>query len=131
MNFNELVSSFGEKLKPIGASMGKGLAQMEQFAKEKLGNVNDITELPSEYKELEQGVERISLLYSNFLKVARNYTLPHYDYEPPLADTVADFATTVGDKANAFAERALSGGRNHATSPSSYDTFLLIFIVLL
>ena len=119
MNFNEIVNSFGEKLKPLGASMGKGLAQMEQFAKEKLGNVQDITELPSEYKELEHGVERMSLLYTNFLKVARNYTLPHYDYEPPLADTVFDFATSVGDKANAFAERALSGsGRNGTASPS-------------
>lgn len=123
MNFNEMVSSFGEKLKPLGASMGKGLAQMEQFAKEKLGNVHDITELPSEYKELEQGVERISLLYTNFLKVARNYTLPHYDYEPPLADTVADFASSVGDKANALAERALSGGRSSVSSPSRYKGF--------
>ena len=119
MNFNDMVSSFGEKLKPLGASMGKGLAQMEQFAKEKLGNVHDITELPSEYKELEAGVDRISLLYSNFLRVARNYTLPHYDYEPPLANTVADFATSVGDKANYLAERALSGGRNNVSSPTT------------
>jgi hypothetical protein len=120
MNFNDMVNSFGEKLKPLGASMGKGFAQMEQFAKEKLGNVHDITELPSEYKELEQGVERISMLYTNFLKVARNYTLPHYDYEPPLTDTVFDFASSVGDKANAFAERTFSGGRNNG-SPTLYD----------
>jgi hypothetical protein len=53
MNFSNVFSSFGEKLKPLGQSMGKGFAQMEQFAKEKLGNAHDITELPAEYKELE------------------------------------------------------------------------------
>ena len=60
--FSSVFSSFGEKLKPLGASVGKGLTQMQQvivhlssqkFAKEKLGNTNDITELPAEYRELE------------------------------------------------------------------------------
>ena len=47
-------------------------------------------------------------IHQLFLKVARNYTLPHYDFEPPLKDTVFDFATTVGDKATVFADRMVA-----------------------
>jgi hypothetical protein len=82
-----------------------------------------------------KGVDRINLIYSYFLKVARNYTLPHYDYEPPLSDTVFDFATTVGDKASNLADRVVasasgsrSGGLNSPataleTAPSLSHAF--------
>lgn len=35
--------------------------------------------------------------------MARNYTIPHYDYQPALKDTVFDFATTVQDRATSLA----------------------------
>ena len=57
------------------------------------------------------------MIHQMFLKVARNYTLPHYDYEPPLKETVFDFATNVGDKATLFADRVVASAGGTQASP--------------
>ncbi|KAJ3034173.1 hypothetical protein HDV00_005392 [Rhizophlyctis rosea] len=93
-----LVATFTESLKPLAGSAGKNFSQLQQYAKERMGNTSDITELPAEYRELEEKVDKIKALHENLLKVGRNYTLPHYDYQPPVKDTVFDFATTVQDR---------------------------------
>ncbi|TPX65813.1 hypothetical protein SpCBS45565_g04854 [Spizellomyces sp. 'palustris'] len=96
-------SNFGDKLKPFGSQVGKQFSQFQQYAKERMGSVGDITELPAEYRELELKVDKIRIMHENLVKISRNYTLPHYDYEPPLKDTVFDFATSVGDRATSLA----------------------------
>ena len=52
-DFNSVFSSFSEKLKPFGQQVGKSWVQVQQFAKEKMGH-SDVTELPAEYRQLEQ-----------------------------------------------------------------------------
>ncbi|KAJ3294948.1 hypothetical protein HK104_003154 [Borealophlyctis nickersoniae] len=101
--FANLVSTFSERLKPLGANVGKQLTHWQQYAKERMGSTQDVTELPAEYRELEEKVDKIRLLHENLLKIARNYTLPHYDYQPALKDTVFDFASTVQDRATSLA----------------------------
>ena len=64
-------------------------------------------------------MERATLIHQLLLKVSRNYTLPHYDYEPALKDTVFDFATTVGDRASDLADRVVSATGNTASRSSS------------
>ncbi|KAJ3007261.1 hypothetical protein HKX48_009232 [Thoreauomyces humboldtii] len=96
-------SSFQEKLKPLGSQAVKGFSQIQQYAKERMGNAGDVTELPAEYRELELKVDKIRTMHENLAKISRNFTLPHYDYEPPLTDTVFDFATTVQDRATSLA----------------------------
>ena len=45
-----------------------------------------------------QKVDKIKALHDSFLKVAGNYTKPHYDYEPLLADTALDFTSNLASK---------------------------------
>ena len=47
-------SSFTQSLKPLGQQVTKGFAQAQQFAKEKMGQNADVTELPLEYRQLEE-----------------------------------------------------------------------------
>jgi hypothetical protein len=65
-------------------------------------------------------VDRIRLVHENFLKVTRTFTLPHNDYAPPVADSVFDFATTVGENVRGFAVAgARAAGVNEpSVSPS-------------
>lgn len=50
-------------------------------------------------------MDKVKLVYENFLKVSKNYTLHAYDYEPELNEKVFDFANTVTSNASTFAER--------------------------
>ncbi|KAJ3186525.1 hypothetical protein HDU85_007345 [Gaertneriomyces sp. JEL0708] len=101
--FASVFSNLGEKMKPFGNQVSKQFSQIQQYAKERVGSATDVTELPAEYRELENKVDKIRVMHENLLKVGRNYTLPHYDYEPGIKDTVFDFATTVGDRATSLA----------------------------
>lgn len=53
-------------------------------------------------------MDRVKLVYELFTKVSKNYITPAYDYEPPVVDKMADFATTFGANAASLAEK-LSG----------------------
>lgn len=95
--------SFGNAFSNLGVNVSKQFNQISQYAKEQMGNAEDITELPIEYQELEYKVQRIRILYENLSKVGKNFSLPHYDYQPPVKDTMFEFASTVGDQATSLA----------------------------
>ena len=69
-----------------------------------------MTELPQEYRQLEERVDKVKAVHDMFLKVSRNYTLHAYDYEPALNEKVIDFANTVTTNATSLAEK-LSGSQ--------------------
>jgi hypothetical protein len=98
--FSNAFSQFASSIKPLAASAGKGLAQASQYARERVIKDADITELPAEYKTLEEKVDNVKLIHELFLKVSRNYTYPAYDYEADMGEKITDLAT-VGF-ANAF-----------------------------
>ncbi|RKO88119.1 hypothetical protein BDK51DRAFT_23078 [Blyttiomyces helicus] len=112
-------TGLGEKMKPFGQNVGKQFSQIQQYAKERMGSASDVTELPAEYRELEEKVDKIKRLHENFLRVSRNFTLPHYDYEPPLKETMFDFATSVGDKATFLAAAGAKAAGVQAAPPVS------------
>jgi len=51
-------------------------------------------------------VDKLRLLHENLLQVAKTYTLPHYDYDPPLQESAFDFANKVTDKFTSLAVTA-------------------------
>ncbi|KAI9209263.1 uncharacterized protein BJ171DRAFT_485969 [Polychytrium aggregatum] len=107
-NISSLATSFAERLKPLSASLGKNITQLSQLARERISANADVTELPQEYRDLEDRVDRIKTFHENFIRVGRNYTLPHYDYEAPLSETLGSFASKAGDRASGL---AASGAR--------------------
>jgi hypothetical protein len=58
MNFGNQLSNafsqFTETLKPLGNEVSKGFNQAQQYAKEQIGGVADVTDLPAEYVQLEE-----------------------------------------------------------------------------
>ncbi|KAI8895038.1 hypothetical protein BC833DRAFT_602662 [Globomyces pollinis-pini] len=98
-------SSFTASLKPLAGNAGKQWVQVQQFAKEKIGSSADVTELPAEYRQLEDRVDRLKIVHEQFLKVAKNYTTTAYDYNPGTVDKLSDFASSVSATTLSLADK--------------------------
>lgn len=99
MSFN--FSSFTKDLKNLGDKFSNEfnneflpLAQRtSRIVQEKIGkvNVDDISQLPSEYLELADKCNNIEKLYKNVLKITSNYENESYDYPTNLQESFSEF----------------------------------------
>jgi Bin/amphiphysin/Rvs domain for vesicular trafficking len=110
-------SSLKSSLKPISSEVSKTILQASQYAKEQISS-QDITDLPAEYKQLEERVDRIKQMHELMLKVSRNYGLEGYDYEPGTIDKMTGFASVVGQNAQSLAEKLAANTSSSAASPT-------------
>ncbi|KAI9246090.1 Bin/amphiphysin/Rvs domain for vesicular trafficking-domain-containing protein [Phascolomyces articulosus] len=105
-------ATLSSKFNPFAQKLGKGIGQVRQYAQERLGTAEGITELPEEYKELEKRVDALRSVYVNLLKVSRTYNNPSYDYPVQLQESLAGigntFTTQFQNLALSPAERALA-----------------------
>ncbi|CAI2165894.1 18056_t:CDS:2 [Funneliformis geosporum] len=76
----------------------KNINQAVQFASEKFGTAEDITDLPPEYKELELRVDALRTIHEDLLRVTRIHTNPSYDYPGQLQESVKELTRSVGDQ---------------------------------
>jgi len=76
----------------------KNINQAVQFASEKFGTAEDITDLPKEYKLLELRVDALRTIHEDLLRVTRMHTNPSYDYPVQLQETVKELSRSVGDQ---------------------------------
>ncbi|GAN01108.1 conserved hypothetical protein [Mucor ambiguus] len=91
----EGLATISSKINPLTERLGKGLDQVRQYAQEKFGTADEITELPQEYKDLEKRVDTIARVHQNFLKVAKTYNTPNYDYPVQIQESFIGFTNTV------------------------------------
>ncbi|KAG2230165.1 hypothetical protein INT48_004035 [Thamnidium elegans] len=89
------LASISSKFNPIAQKIGKGVGRLRQYAEEKIGTAEDITDLPQEYKDLEKHVDLLTQLHLNFLKVAKTYNTPAYDYPAQFQESLIGFTSTV------------------------------------
>ncbi|KAI9478599.1 MAG: Bin/amphiphysin/Rvs domain for vesicular trafficking-domain-containing protein [Benjaminiella poitrasii] len=89
------LATISSKINPFTQRIGKGLGQVRQYAQEKFGTAEDITELPEEYKELEKRVDALQQIHQNFLKVTKTYNSTAYDYPVQLQESLKGFTNTV------------------------------------
>lgn len=63
-------SNFTSNVGPLGQKITRQFGNLNQQAKERFGAVDaeDITELPDEYKKLEDRVDALKIAHSNLLK---------------------------------------------------------------
>ncbi|ORX62921.1 BAR domain-containing protein [Hesseltinella vesiculosa] len=106
------LATFGSKLNPFAQKLNKGLGQVRQYAQERLGTAEDITELPQEYKNLEKRVDALRSVHIQLLKVARTFQQPAYDYPTQIQESFVGFSSSVATQFQQLsmspAERALS-----------------------
>ncbi|KAI9591149.1 hypothetical protein BDF19DRAFT_456133 [Syncephalis fuscata] len=91
MNFNQFVN----KLNPLAQQMSRGLNQAVQWTEERLGNVEQLTDLPQDYKDLEHRVDAIRNLHLSMLRVTRSYAQPSFKEPQEFQETMRSVATRV------------------------------------
>ncbi|KAI7871521.1 Bin/amphiphysin/Rvs domain for vesicular trafficking-domain-containing protein [Spinellus fusiger] len=113
--------NFGSKLNPFAQRLNKGIGQVRQYAQEKLGTAEDITELPQEYKDLERRVDALRNVQVNLLKVTRTYANPSYDYPVQIQESLLGITNTVTSQFQALAisaaERATTTDAKQPVEP--------------
>ncbi|KAG8851036.1 hypothetical protein FRB96_009518 [Tulasnella sp. 330] len=95
--WSTLTSSLGSL--NIGSNAGKiakGFSSSVQATRERLGQVavEDITELPQEYRDLEARVDALRTAHNNLLKVTSVYATA-YDYPTQIQESLSDMTTSL------------------------------------
>ncbi|KAF7728631.1 hypothetical protein EC973_005858 [Apophysomyces ossiformis] len=88
-------ANLSSKFNPFAQKLGKGLDQVRQYAQEKLGTAENITELPQEYRDLEKRIDNLRNIHINLLKVTRTYSNPSYDYPVQIQESLLGIRSTV------------------------------------
>ncbi|KAI8356195.1 Bin/amphiphysin/Rvs domain for vesicular trafficking-domain-containing protein [Blakeslea trispora] len=88
-------ANLGSRFNPFAQKLNKGLGQVRQYAQEKLGTAENVTELPQEYKDLEKRIDALRHAQLNMLKISRTFDNPSYDYPVQIQQSLIGMTTTV------------------------------------
>ncbi|EEH18194.1 hypothetical protein PABG_00757 [Paracoccidioides brasiliensis Pb03] len=106
------VQAFG---KNISASFTPFAARTQQYVKEQLGQVEEKTQLPDDYIQLEKRVDALKLVHQKLLQVTSQYSHEAYDYPPNIRESFNDLGRTISEKVQLL---------SHATSPAEAQAAL-------
>ncbi|KAH3664051.1 hypothetical protein OGAPHI_004765 [Ogataea philodendri] len=109
VNLEKEVSSLNSNLSPI-------LKRTTRSLQERFGSIDDISELPQEYKDLEKRVDNLKVFYKKLLSITQQYEIESYDYPPNLKESIQDYTKLINEK---FA------GLSQATTTSEAEAVLL------
>ncbi|WFD43065.1 hypothetical protein MPSI1_001717 [Malassezia psittaci] len=101
-HWKNLTSSVG----PLGQKITERFGTLNQQARERLGRTSDITELPDEYRELEQRVDALKSAQQSLMRTARTYETEAYDYPGHLQESVSYGAQTLSHTLSSWAASA-------------------------
>ncbi|KAI8452730.1 BAR domain-containing family protein [Phakopsora pachyrhizi] len=111
----------GLKISEQTDKFSKSFATLSQTAREKLGTLDqdDVTELPEEYKKLEQKVDSLRDAYSSLLRIARVYESEGYDYPTQINESLTETAATISHSLTSWASAATKGTNLPPIEPSA------------
>ncbi|KEZ40971.1 hypothetical protein SAPIO_CDS6990 [Scedosporium apiospermum] len=89
---------FGKGLVSLGAQITPFASRTLQYTKEQLGQVDDKTQLPPDYIDLEKRVDALKQAHQKMLAVTSHYSNEAYDYPPNIKETFQDLGRTVSEK---------------------------------
>lgn len=106
MSFN--FADFADNLKSLGGKVSSEFnkevlpfaQRTTRMVQEKIGkvNVDEISQLPSEYTELAAKCNNVERLYKNILKVTQNYENESYDYPLNLQESFTEFGKDISSR---------------------------------
>ncbi|SCV99924.1 LAFE_0B05534g1_1 [Lachancea fermentati] len=114
--FKDLSLAVSQRTQDLTTQLPTLAQSTQRMVQEKLGQVTDISQLPQEYTELENRVDRIKLVYENFLKVTQVYENESYDYPNNVRDSVNEFSKVLSVKLHDL---------SHATSTNEAQSILI------
>ncbi|KAK6459346.1 Golgi vesicle protein [Scheffersomyces xylosifermentans] len=118
-NFTKDLKSFGDKLTTEFNNEILPLAQRtNRIVQERIGkvNVDDISQLPSEYLELASKCNHIEQLYKNVLKITSNYENESYDYPSNAQESFTEFSKNISSRVSSLSK---------ATTPAEAQAALI------
>jgi hypothetical protein len=89
--FQKSLTSIGSQFQPLAS-------RTLQYTKEQLGQVDDKTQLPPDYIDLEKRVDALKQVHQKMLSVTSHYSHEAYDYPPNIKETFQDLGRTVSEK---------------------------------
>ncbi|KAL1879350.1 hypothetical protein VTK73DRAFT_7081 [Phialemonium thermophilum] len=89
--FQKSLTSLSDQITPFAS-------RTFQYTKEQLGQVEDKTQLPPDYIDLEKRVDALKLVHQKMLSVTSQYAHESYDYPPNIKETFQDLGRTVSEK---------------------------------
>ncbi|BCS18053.1 BAR domain-containing protein [Aspergillus puulaauensis] len=84
--------------KNFSANFTPFAARTQQLIREQLGQVEDKTQLPAEYIDLEKRVDALKLVHQKLLQVTSQYSNEAYDYPPNIRESFNDLGRTINEK---------------------------------
>ncbi|CDR47901.1 CYFA0S39e00320g1_1 [Cyberlindnera fabianii] len=90
----------GQKLSSELSPLAQRTARQLQ---ERLGQTDDISQLPQEYTDLEKKIETLKTVYNNLLSVTSTYETEAYDYPANLRESVTEISKTISTKVEKLA----------------------------
>ncbi|KAG7442763.1 uncharacterized protein BT62DRAFT_973452 [Guyanagaster necrorhizus] len=110
--WSKLQSSIsGLNLGQSANKFAKGFNSSVQATRERLGQVapEEITELPQEYKDLENRVDSLRNAHVALLKIAKVYDHEGYDYPTQIQESISELSMSIGAGLTNFAANNLKG----------------------
>lgn len=111
--FKDLSLAVSQKTQDITHNLPTLAQSTQRLFQERLGQITDISQLPQEYIELEQRVDRIKLIYENFLKVTQTYEHEGYDYPNNIKDSVNEFSSIFASKLHDLSQASSTDEAQH------------------
>ncbi|KAK9478094.1 BAR domain-containing family protein [Lipomyces japonicus] len=96
--------SVNESLRGITSSFSPFARRTGRLIQERLGNADEITELPQEYLDLEKRVDALKAVHNKLLAVTSQYGHEGYDYPPNLRESFADLSRSVSERVQTLAQ---------------------------
>ncbi|KAF1808435.1 hypothetical protein P152DRAFT_462580 [Eremomyces bilateralis CBS 781.70] len=90
--------------KNFSAAVMPQFNRTSQYVREQLGQVDDKTELPPDYIELEKRVDALKQVHQQMLQVTSQYSHEAYDYPANLRESFNDLGRTVSEKVNLLSQ---------------------------
>ncbi|POS83979.1 hypothetical protein EPUL_002343, partial [Erysiphe pulchra] len=119
------LSAFGKNVSAdqwnTRASFSPFAARTQQYMKEQLGQVEDKTQLPPDYIELEKRVDALKQVHQKMLQVTSQFANEAYDYPANIKESFGDLSRTVSEKVQLLSSATSTAEAQAAlTAPSSF-----------
>ncbi|KAJ1644543.1 BAR domain-containing protein [Coemansia erecta] len=134
-SFSKFTQNVSTSWSPFAAKVGRSLTQYKQLASEKLTTTAEVTELPSDYLELEQRFEAVRQTHQTLARLAKAYVAPPTTFDmQALQQQFTTLTTKIGggkqteeqmravkEAEEAAAAREASNTYQHAIARASLD----------
>ncbi|WFD26309.1 hypothetical protein MNAN1_001288 [Malassezia nana] len=91
---------------PLGQKLSERFGTLNQQARERFGQTDDLTELPEEYKQLEQRVDALKSAHHEMMHTIKVFENEAYDYPNHLQESVTQGAQSIGHTLSVWASQA-------------------------